>query len=89
MTCFLIKVSGFVQGVFFRHSAKTEAEKLRLVGYAKNLEDESVEMVVCGEKEKIGVFIKWCQRGSALAQVERVETREIDFQNFDTDFLIV
>ena len=88
MSCFQIKVSGFVQGVFFRHSAKNEAEKLALVGYAKNLDDGSVEIAVCGEKEKINEFIKWCHHGPALAQVDSVEIKEIAQQKF-SDFRIL
>lgn len=98
MSCFQIKVSGFVQGVFFRHSAKIEAEKLGILGYTKNLDDGSVEIVAClpsrdlphgdGEKDKINEFIKWCQRGPALAQVDSVETKEIATQKF-SDFRII
>jgi len=59
MSCFQIKIFGLVQGVFFRYSAKIEAEKLGLVGYAKNLPPEgrgdlsggAVEIVVCSPAE--------------------------------------
>src|SRR3990167_5006620 len=83
MTCFLIKVSGLVQGVFFRHSAKIEAEKLGLKGCAKNLKDGSVEIIVCltsgdlpqgdGSKDKINEFVEWRRNGSSMAKVERIE----------------
>ena len=88
MTCFLIKVSGLVQGVFFRHSAKIEAEKLGLKGCAKNLKDGSVEIIVCGEKDKINEFIEWCRNGSSMAKVERIEAKEIEYKKFkDFDIL--
>ena len=87
MVCNFIRVFGFVQGVFFRYSAKTHADELGLNGYAKNLKDESVEIVVCGNKEKIDEFMKWCQKGSPLAQVERIESKEIEFQKY-SDFRI-
>ena len=83
MTCFLIKVSGLVQGVFFRHSAKIEAEKLGLKGCAKNLKNESVEIIVCGEKDKINEFIEWCRNGSSMAKVERIEAKEIEYKKFE------
>lgn len=82
--CLKIIVSGFVQGVFFRYSAKEEADKLSLTGSAKNLEDDSVEIIVCGEKEKIDEFINWCRKGPAMAKVERVEAKEIEFQKFSS-----
>ena len=83
MICCLVKVFGLVQGVFFRYSAKIEADKLNLVGYAKNLDDGSVEIIVCGNKEKIDGFIEWCRNGSAMAKVERVEAGGIEFQEFE------
>ena len=88
MTCFLIKVSGLVQGVFFRHSAKIEAEKLGLKGCAKNLKDESVEIIVCGEKDKINEFVEWRRNGSSMAKVESIEAKEIEYKKFkDFDIL--
>ena len=104
MSCYQIKISGQVQGVFFRHSAKQEAEKLGLVGYAKNLPphlesrcggvpDGSVEIIAClptgdGDKEKIEEFINWCRQGPDLAQVEKVETKDMPFRKFQ-DFQII
>ena len=93
MKCFQIKVFGFVQGVFFRHSAKIEAEKSGLTGYVKNLDDDSVEIVVClslgdGDENEIKEFIKWCEHGPALARVEKVETKETAPQKFP-DFRII
>jgi acylphosphatase len=38
-----------VQGVFYRASTRARAESLGLVGYARNLRDGSVEVLVCGE----------------------------------------
>ena len=35
---------GKVQGVYFRHSTRLEAERLALSGYARNLPDGSVEV---------------------------------------------
>ena len=82
MICCLINVFGSVQGVFFRYSAKREADKLNLTGYAKNLDDGSVEIIVCGNKEKIDEFIEWCRNASAMAKVERVEANKVEFKEF-------
>lgn len=82
MLCYQIKIFGFVQGVFFRYAAKEEAEKLGLTGFAKNLNDGSVEIIVCGEKEKTAEFIKWCHSGPAMGKIERVEEKEIEFIEF-------
>lgn len=68
----LIKVSGKVQGVFFRAHAKEQALKFGLTGYVKNLPDGTVEALVQGEEAAINNFIEWCKKGSPSAQVEKV-----------------
>ena len=50
--------SGRVQGVGFRSFACRVANSLQLVGYAKNLPDGTVEMLVEGDEEKIHQFAK-------------------------------
>lgn len=78
-----IVVYGQVQGVFFRHSARIEAQKLGLVGWVKNNPDGSVEALAEGPKEKLEEFIKWCQKGPTPAYVERVEIKwQKDSENF-------
>lgn len=47
---------GNVQGVGFRAAAKRKAEELNLTGYAKNLPDESVEIIVQGKEADIIAF---------------------------------
>lgn len=66
-------VHGRVQGVFFRSSAKREADKLKLKGYVKNLSDRNVEIVAEGEKEDLRYFLDWCNKGPLLSYVEKVE----------------
>ena len=68
-----IRITGLVQGVFYRDSARDAAKKLNLKGYAKNMPDGSVESVVVGDKENIEEYAKWCEEGPASAQVELVE----------------
>ena len=41
-------VLGRVQGVYFRHSTRLEANRLALRGIARNLPDGSVEVLVKG-----------------------------------------
>ena len=47
--CIIAWVYGRVQGVGFRYTTQYEAKKLGLTGYAKNLDDGSVEVVACGD----------------------------------------
>ena len=68
-----VKIYGRVQGVFFRRSAKVEADKLGIVGWARNDDDGSVEILAVGEKQKLKEFIKWCKNGPEMAKVDKVE----------------
>jgi acylphosphatase len=69
-------VMGKVQGVFFRHSARIEANRLGLKGLARNLPDGSVEVVAQGSAAAVEALHQWLQRGPAQAQV--VAVRESD-----------
>jgi acylphosphatase len=80
-------ISGRVQGVFFRDSARTLANQLNLVGYAKNLPNGTLEIVIDGEK--VDEFIAWCKVGPSSAAVERVEVKEVpskEFKGFEIEF---
>jgi len=68
-----IKVSGEVQGVFFRHSTKLKAEELGLTGIARNEINGGVLVVVEGEVDKINELIKWARVGPPEAEVEDID----------------
>ncbi len=84
---FEIKISGKVQGVFFRVSAKHEAERLGLTGFAKNCEDGSVCIEAEGDEVALREFLVWCREGPEGARVENIEFRFInepkDFGSFE------
>jgi acylphosphatase len=65
-------VSGRVQGVFFRASTRVEAERLGLMGTAKNLDDGRVEVVASGSDTALDALEKWLRRGPPSARVESV-----------------
>ena len=71
-------VSGRVQGVFFRASAREEALRLGVTGHAKNLADGRVEVVACGDGAAIEKLWRWLQHGPPGARVAGVERQEID-----------
>lgn len=77
----LLLVSGHVQGVFFRAHAQEEAEKLSLTGYARNLADGKVEILLQGPHEKILTFIEWAKEGSPSSKVTDVT---VSWENIDT-----
>ena len=55
--CVLAWVYGRVQGVGFRYSTQHEAVKLGITGYARNLDDGSVEVLACGEAMQVHSFL--------------------------------
>lgn len=70
-----INIYGQVQGVFFRQSAKQEAEKLGIVGFVKNNVDGSVGIEAEGDEKVLKEFISWCKKGPTSANVKKVEVK--------------
>jgi acylphosphatase len=65
----LIRVSGKVQGVFFRASTRDEANRLGLSGRVRNEQDGSVYIEAEGDAAVLTHFIDWCRKGPPRAQV--------------------
>ena len=65
-------VSGTVQGVFYRASARTKAVSLGLSGYAKNRTNGDVEVLAVGAGDALDALEKWLRRGPPMAHVESV-----------------
>lgn len=71
--CLTIIIEGAVQGVFFRAFAKKQAQRFGLVGYAENLPDGSVRIVVKGDTtQHLEDFLEWCRHGPPFARVANV-----------------
>ena len=77
-----IKISGFVQGVTFRQSAKTEADKLSLSGIVKNLPGGFVYIEAEGEEKDLEACLAWCHEGPNFAKVENVHTQSGPLKNY-------
>ena len=69
-------IEGRVQGVGFRASAAHRMRQSGLAGWARNLADGRVEIVVEGEAEALAPFADWCASGPRMAQVTRVTVRD-------------
>jgi len=82
-----IRIHGRVQGVYFRGSAQRRASQLGLAGYARNLDDGSVEVVAEGEEARIEELIAWCRVGPPAARVAKVDVSRGaatgEFSDFD------
>ena len=84
MINFSIHIEGRVQGVFFRASAKKEADRLGITGYVRNNPDGSVFAEVEGEEKVVEDFIHWCFEGPPMAKVMNVMTEKGELKNFKT-----
>jgi acylphosphatase len=69
-----LRITGLVQGVFYRASARKTAERLGLRGFAGNELDGSVRAVVEGPRKRVEDFVDWCHQGPPAARVEAVHT---------------
>ena len=71
--CVKAYVYGHVQGVGFRYTTQQQAVNLGVTGYAKNLDDGSVEVLACGQQHQVEQLITWLHHGGTrFAKVERV-----------------
>ena len=78
--CYLTNVSGKVQGVFFRASCQQVAIEHSLSGYAKNLADGDVQVLVCGEPENVEKMLEWLKEGPTQAEVLEATSNEVPYQ---------
>lgn len=81
-----VRVSGRVQGVFFRDSTRERAEELGLAGYVKNTPDGDVEALFEGPKESVEEMVRWCEQGPPHASVENVDVDRESAQGDLTGF---
>ena len=69
-------VTGRVQGVFYRASMRTEADRLGVAGWVRNADDGSVHAHVEGPSAALEELLAWCRSGPPRAQVEEVTTTD-------------
>lgn len=73
MICQRYRVSGRVQGVFYRASCQRLAVDLGLQGWVRNLHDGRVEALACGEPDQLQNFENWLKIGPEHAKVTNIE----------------
>lgn len=82
-------MQGTVQGVFFRQFVKEHADKLGIVGFVRNLENNDVEIIAEGEKDKIDSLIAKVQKGPEHSQIRNVKAEERKWSDSFKDFQIL
>ena len=68
-----VRISGRVQGVFFRASCADLARDLGLDGWVRNRPDGDLEAVFHGPDDAVDRIIEWCRTGPPAARVDTVE----------------
>jgi acylphosphatase len=83
-----IKISGLVQGVFFRKHIQQEAKKIGVKGHVRNLESGEVEVVAEGSPEQIEEICIVCKKGAPHSEVKGLDIQEMNHIGFD-DFKVL
>ena len=67
-----LRITGYVQGVYFRAWTVEQARALRISGWVRNRRDGSVEAMFSGPPEDVAALIELCQNGPPGARVDAV-----------------
>lgn len=70
-----LKVSGRVQGVFYRETLRRKAQEVGVGGWARNTRD-GLEAVLEGPRPAVDDLTKWCRQGPPHAVVIHVQVDE-------------
>ncbi len=71
-------MTGRVQGVFYRASMRTEADRLGVRGWVHNQDDGTVRAHLEGDADALDELVAWCRTGPPKARVEGVETTDAE-----------
>ena len=81
-----LRVTGRVQGVFFRDSLRSRAAAEGVAGWARNCSDGSVEVVLEGEPEAVATveaFVRAGPRGARVNEVEATDEEPTGLTRFE------
>lgn len=82
------RITGLVQGVFYRGSTQEAARGRGLVGWVRNTEDGAVELEAEGPRPQVEALLRWCESGPPAAEVDRVEHSEIEARGDERSFRV-
>lgn len=78
-----VRVTGLVQGVFFRAWTREQAERLGVAGWVRNCTDGSVEAQLEGDAKAVERLTDLLGQGPDGARVDRIEIAEAAPENSD------
>lgn len=82
-----IRITGRVQGVGFRYSARQVARELGIKGFIRNLSDGAVYIEAEGTLSNLESFIIWCNDGPPRAVIQYVDVYDGEVKNYH-DFTV-
>lgn len=71
-----VKVSGSVQGVYYRAGARREGALRGLRGWVRNESDGSVGLHLQGDAAAVDSMLDWCRVGPPAARVSRLRVSD-------------
>lgn len=81
-----IRVSGRVQGVYYRASTVDMAKSIGLKGFVVNEPSGSVYMEIEGDDTQVNQMIEWARKGPPMARVESLDVKDgnvVGFKAFE------
>jgi acylphosphatase len=78
-----VRLTGRVQGVFFRAWTRDQARELGLGGWVRNVAGGSVEAHVEGDQASVETLIERMREGPPSADVEDVQVEDVPADGFD------
>jgi acylphosphatase len=82
-----VRVSGRVQGVFYRAFTQDRARALGVKGWVRNIPSGGVEAVLEGERKLVGELLKAMKSGPKGAIILGMEFSELESKGYE-DFEI-
>jgi protein-L-isoaspartate(D-aspartate) O-methyltransferase len=81
-----VKVTGLVQGVYYRASARREALLRGLRGWVRNASDGTVVLRLQGDPSAVEAMLDWCRVGPPAARVSRLSVSDAPADDSLHDF---
>jgi acylphosphatase len=72
-----VRVTGLVQGVFFRATLRDRARAVGVTGWVSNEPDGSVAAHLEGPSDAVQTLVDWCRHGPSGADVDDVVVRAV------------
>ena len=84
-----VRVSGRVQGVYYRAFTRDRAMALGVKGWVRNVPGGGVEAVLEGERKQVGELLKSMKSGptgSIVLGMELSELQAKDYKDFEIEY---